>query len=280
MLRLTSGDTFLDINPDLAGSIWRLTHKGVDVMRATPDGATDALDTACFPLVPFCNRIRNGEFTLEGHDIKLAPNLAGHPHALHGQGWRNPWKVIEATPSRAVLSFYHRPDDWPWEYEATQTFELRPEGLRIYLSVKNLSRGAMPAGLGFHPYFNRTPETRLKTLHTGIWAADADNLPTTWHAGVLVKDWSKADKVTHDVQIDHCYTGFPGKAEIFEGERLTHTMRASPDCHWMHLFVPMGETYFCVEPVNHMPDPFNQPNSGLKCLKSGETSMIWMDLAF
>jgi aldose 1-epimerase len=29
-----------------------------------------------------------------------------------------------------------------------------------------------------------------------------------------------------------------------------------------------------------MPDPFNQPNSGLKCLKHDETAMIWMDIAF
>ena len=43
--------------------------------------------------------------------------------------------------------------------------------------------------------------------------------------------------------------------------------------------MPLNETFFCVEPVNHMPDPFNQPNSGLKTLKAGDTSMVWMDIA-
>ena len=280
MLRLSSDDTLLDINPDVAGAIFRLIRKGRDVLRPTADDTTDALLTSCFPLVPFCNRIRNGEFVVEGHKIKLPPNLGnGHPHPLHGQGWRNAWKVVEATPSRAVLIYHHLPDAWPWEYEAKLIYELRADGLRSFLSVKNLSRGVMPAGLGFHPYFQRTPDSRLKAAADGIWRADDECLPVSWHAGVLRKDWTHGDTVAHDVTIDHCYTGFRGRAEIYDGDRLTHTMRASPDCHWMHVFVPLGEDYFCVEPVNHMPDPFNQPNSGLKCLKSGETSMVWMDLS-
>jgi aldose 1-epimerase len=268
MLRLSSADTILDINPDVAGSISRLVRNGVDVMRPTPEGATDALQTACFPLVPFANRIRNGEFVFEGHKVQLAPNLGdGHPHTLHGQGWRKPWQVIETTAARAVLGYHHFADEWPWEYEATLIYELRADGVRVFLSVKNLSKATMPVGLGFHPYFIRKPDSRLKAAVDGVWISDEETLPRNWHAGVLKKDWT------------HGYTGFKGRAEIYEGEQLTHVLRASPDCHWMHVFVPLEGDYFCVEPVNHMPDPFNQPNSGLKCLKSGETKMIWMDIA-
>lgn len=281
MLRLSTTDTILDICPEVAGSIWRLTHKGADVMRPSPEGASDALQMACFPLVPFCNRIRNGEFVLEGHKVKLPPNLGnGHPHALHGQGWRNPWVVVEASPTRAVLTFHHSGDSWPWDYEATQVYEVRADGLRVYLSIKNLSRGSMPAGLGFHPYFKRTSQTRLKATVDGIWRNDDDCLPLTWHAGVLRKDWTRGDVISHEVTIDHCYTGFAGRADIYEGERHTHTLRASPDCHWLHIFAPLDEDFFCAEPVNHMPDPFNQPNSGMKCLKSGESRLVWMDIAF
>ncbi|MGA9658511.1 MAG: aldose 1-epimerase [Asticcacaulis sp.] len=279
MLRLNASDTVLDINPEVAGSIWQFTHKGLDVMRPALDGTKEALETSCFPLVPFCNRIRNGEFVFEAHEVRLPPNMGDHPHALHGQGWRNAWEVVEVTASRAVLRYHHAPDSWPWDYEATVIYDLRKGGLRMDLSVKNLSHGTMPVGLGFHPYFNRTDETRLKTKVDGIWRPDEDGLPMTWHAGVLRKDWSKADKILMDVTIDHCYTGFNGKAEIYEGTQLTHKLRASPDCHWMHLFAPLGEDFFCVEPVNHMPDPFNQPNSGLKCLKSGATASVWMDIA-
>lgn len=279
MLRLSCGDAVLDLNPAVGGSISRLTRNGKDVMRPTPEGATDALQTACFPLVPFCNRIRDGAFVFEGRKVKLSPNLPGHPHTLHGQGWRSAWQVVESSPTRAVLSYHHAPGEWPWDYEAVVVYELRGDGLRMYLTVRNLSKSTMPAGLGFHPYFNRTPDSRLKARVDGIWRADDECLPVSWHAGVLRKDWTHGEPVAHDVTIDHCYTGFGGRAEISEGSRLTHVLRASPECRWLHLFVPLGETYFCVEPVNHMPDPFNQPNSGLKSLKAGDTSMVWMDIA-
>ncbi|MGN6424823.1 MAG: aldose 1-epimerase [Asticcacaulis sp.] len=279
MLRLSCGDSVLDLNPDLGGSIARFTHKGADVMRPTPDDATDVLQSSCFPLVPFCNRIRDGKFVVEGHKVQLSPNLGDSPHTLHGQGWRNAWRVVEASASRAVLSYRHGADEWPWDYEATQVFELRDKGLRVYLNVTNLSRGHMPAGLGFHPYFNLTDQTRLKAHVDGVWISDDEVLPRNWHAGVLFKDWTHGDALKFDKLIDNCYTGFHGRAEVFEGQNLTHVLRASPDCHWLHIYVPLGEDYFCAEPVNHMPDPFNQPNSGMKCLKAGETRMIWMDIA-
>jgi aldose 1-epimerase len=278
MLRLSTADTVLDINPDVAGSICRWTRNGRDVLRPALDGTTDALMTACFPLVPWCNRIRGGAFVFEGHKVKMGPNLGDSPHTLHGHGWRNPWKVVEATAARAVLSYTHAADSWPWDYEAILVYDLRGDGLRCHLSVRNLSSWTMPAGLGFHPYFNRTGATRLKAGFDGVWISDDETLPRNWHAGPLRKDWTKGDTLNNDITIDNCYTGFKGKADIFEGERLTHTLRASPDCRWLHIFVPLGETYFCAEPVNHMPDPFNQANSGLSILKAGETETVWMDV--
>lgn len=279
MLRLQVQDTVLDINPDIAAALWRFTHEGRDVLRPTVGETTDALMTGNFPLVPWCNRIRDGSFVVEGRKVKMPGNLGDSPHTLHGHGWRAAWRVVEASPSRAVLSYHHMPDTWPWEYEATVAYELRPDGLRCYLTIRNLSRGTMPSGLGFHPYFNRTPQTRLKAAVDGVWLSDDEVLPRNWHAGVLKKDWTRGDVVSHDITIDNCYTGFGGKAEIFEGDRLTHTLRASPNCHWLHIYAPVDNpSFFCAEPVNHMPDPFNQPNSGLKCLKADMTDMVWMDL--
>ena len=279
MLRLSVSDTVLDINPEVGGSLWRFTRGGLDIMRPTADGVHDALLTAGFPLVPFCNRIRDGAFVLEGHRVQMAGNLGTSPHTLHGHGWRNPWTVVEASPSRAVLSYRHAADTWPWDYESTLIHELRRDGLRSFLTVKNLSRGLMPAGLGFHPYFNRTRETRLRANLSGVWISDDETLPRNWHAGTLKKDWTHGDTLDHDKTIDNCYTGFIGRAEIFENSRPTLTLRASPDCQWLHIFAPVGGDFFCAEPVNHMPDPFNQPNSGLKIIKAGETAMVWMDIA-
>ncbi len=278
MLRLTVKDSAVDLSPELAGAIFRYTRNDSDVLRPAEAGTHNALMTSSFPLVPWCNRLRDGAFNIEGHQIRLPPNFGDSPHTLHGHGWRAAWRVEEASASRAVLSYHHMPDAWPWEYEAMLVYELREDGLRCQLSCRNLSTSTMPCGLGFHPYFNRTRQTRLQATVDGVWISDEETMPRNWHAGVFKKDWTRGDIVDHDITIDNCYTGFRGKAEIFEGERLTHTLKASSDCKWLHVFAPIGEDFFCAEPVNHMPDPFNKPNSGLTCLKPGMTSSAWMDI--
>lgn len=280
MISLSHTSAQLELLPELGGAIGRLTYKGRDVLRVTPEGADDVLQTACFPLVPFCNRIRDGRFVFGGNEIRLKPNLGDHPHNLHGQGWRSQWSVTEASASRALLSYRHQADEWPWDYEATQLFELGAQGLRVWLSVRNLSLSPMPVGLGFHPYFNRTDKTRLKAQVSGVWLSDEDCLPVEWHAGRWQKDWGNGDKVSHDSLIDHCHTGYSGRVEISEGRKPVVSLRASPDCGWLHIYVPPGEDFFCAEPVNHLPDPFNHANSGLRCLRPNEVAMVWMDLHF
>jgi aldose 1-epimerase len=278
MLRLTVKDSAIDLDPEVGGAIFRYSRNDRDVLRPAQVGTRDALMTSAFPLVPWCNRIRDGAFSIEGHHIHLPPNSGDGPHVLHGHGRRAAWQVEERQAARAVLRYHHMPDAWPWEYEAMLVYELREDGLRCQLSCRNLSTSTMPAGLGFQPFFNRTPATRLKAAVDGVWINDEDALPRNWHAGVLKKDWTHGDIVDHTVTIDNCYTGFRGKAEIFEGAQLTHTVKASSDCKWLHVFAPLDEDFFCAEPVNHMPDPFNKPNSGLSCLKSGMTASIWMDI--
>ena len=100
MLRLTAGDTILDINPAIAGAMWRLTHKGRDALRPTADGMTDALMTANFPLVPWCNRLRDGAFVAEGRKVQLPRNFGDSPHPLHGHGWQTAGRCCVIAISR------------------------------------------------------------------------------------------------------------------------------------------------------------------------------------
>ena len=278
MLTLRAGALCLEIDPDRGAAIRHLIRDGVAVMRPTPDDKTDALDCASFPLVPFCNRIRDAEFSFQCVHANLEPTPETLPHALHGHGWRRPWKLEAAGRDDAVLGYRHSPDGWPWAYEARLVYRLRPDGLHATLTLKNLDTRAMPGGLGFHPYFNRTPLTRLKAEVDGVWMSRPDCIPTFRQGGVWRKNWPKGDVIDDTQLLDHCHTGFMGKVEIFEGSQLTLTMTSSANCHWLHLFAPVGADYFCAEPVSHMPDPFNQPNSGLWRLAPGEEVSVWMDI--
>lgn len=269
----------VEILPALGAALGRFTWDGRDVTRPAPAGTSDVLDAGGFPLVPFCNRIRDGRFHFGGHNVILPPNLGDHPHALHGQGWRGAWTVESASDVEAVLSFDHAPGEWPWAYRARQRFALGDEGLRLDLSVTNTGDEAMPAGLGFHPYFPARPGERLRAGVAGVWMIDGDCLPTTHVEGAWRSDWAAGAPTAVSELIDNCYTGWDGVATLSAPGGASTTLTASPDCRWLHIYSPPGADFVCAEPVANRPDPFNGEDSGIKVLAPGETAAVWMVIA-
>ena len=162
--------------PDLGGAIAALTHHGRPVLRSS-EGPDDVLQTACFPLVPFANRIEGGRFAFGGRDIVLEVAPEGAPHALHGHGWRSGWAVEQVTARSAVLRLDYAAAGWPWPYAAWQRLCLTSCELLVELTIENRHRSAaMPAGLGLHPYFPRTPATRIACAATHEWRNDPTGL--------------------------------------------------------------------------------------------------------
>jgi aldose 1-epimerase len=162
---LHSGNLELALSPSIGGSIsgfeWLDDNRGrFPLMRGCHSGSINVLEAACFPLVPFVNRIRGSKFTFRGREVALQPNMAGDPNVLHGQGWQSRWNVLFATDAEAELVFEHQAGEWPWTYEARQLFRLDGGGLSVDLSCFNTSTDPMPCGLGQHPYFDCGPGTR------------------------------------------------------------------------------------------------------------------------
>src|SRR5688500_9839286 len=149
---LSPGRLALPLTPSMGGSIsaleWIAGDRRVPVLRKCNSCFENVLEAASFPLVPYVNRIRGGRFAFRGREVTLVPNMAGDPSPLHGQGWLGAWQVESATTNDAVLSFHHRPCEWPWEYRAEQHFELDEAGLSLRLTCRNLSDHPMPCGLG------------------------------------------------------------------------------------------------------------------------------------
>ena len=66
ILELAHGDLRLALDPALGGALLSFRKGDVDLLRPTPAGASDVLETACFPLVPYANRIADGRFVPTG----------------------------------------------------------------------------------------------------------------------------------------------------------------------------------------------------------------------
>lgn len=282
LLTLRWGENEVVLAPSVGGAVasYRSGADGrtVDWLRPT-DAADiergDQLATACFPLVPYSNRIRAGRFVFDGRDVQLRRNFGDRPHSIHGHGWQAPWTVADAGASTAILEYRHAAGPWPFDYSARQTFELAADGLTVRLELVNESEHRMPAGIGLHPYFPRTPKTRVRAGVSRIWLTDDEVMPLERVRPLGAIDPNRG-VAADGVHLDNVYTGWNGRAEIEWPEYGTRLeMTADGPLVFLVLFTPQGEDFLCVEPVSHCTDAFNMAargaqDTGMRVLEPGE----------
>ena len=233
--------------------VWEWLRPASDVAVSRRDG----YEAAAFPLVPFSNRIRDGRFRFDGRDVVLPLNRTPERHAIHGQGWQATWTPREVSTASALLEFHHAPDAWPWAYRASQRFTLSPTGLTIELALHNDSDTPMPAGLGWHPYFLRTPRTTLTAAVERIWRTDAEMLPTDLVPSPVTARLSAGVPID-SVSLDNGFTGWSRRAVIEWPERgVRLVMTAERPLDFLTVFIPPSLPFFCVEPVTHATDALN-----------------------
>lgn len=271
---LVKGDMLLELDPCAGGAISKLKHRDLDVLRPAPERvgpAFNPLQQSAFPMVPFVGRIHDGRFEIDDTDIELHANLPPEPHAIHGHGWQDIWKVESQTKTQAVLSYHHDADAWPWTYIARQIFKLSENRLTVTLSVENLSETPMPAGLGWHPYFERKDATLIVPT-TNVWTVDSETGQNSPSPVKITEDLSRA-RIVDGLTLDTSFSVAPGAIDI---NWPTHGISIKSDPVFGHatIFVPPGDEYFCVEPTTHAPNAVNSDlddaTTGLKWLAPGQ----------
>jgi aldose 1-epimerase len=275
LITLRAGDAAVELAPEAGGSVTRYwIERGAvtwEWLRPTPAGALRAGHpylAAAFPLVPYSNRIRAGRFTFRGRSVVEPLNRPPERHAIHGHGWQARWQPTEVTAATARLEYRHPAGAWPWAYHATQRFTLTPSGLTVELSLSNQSAAPMPAGLGWHPYFPRTPRVTITADVRAMWLTDEEKMPTERVAPPAAPFGRGRD---------NCFVGWSRRVTIDWpelGARLV--MRATPPLDYLVVFTPARRPFFCVEPVSHVTDAFNlaeagRSDSGTLVLEPGET---------
>lgn len=274
---LSSGRTSARISSH-GGAVLRLDHAGVPLLRPA---AVDVLpiDSACYPLVPFGNRIRDNRFTFADKAYTLIPNTDWDSHYLHGEGWRSAWRVTEQRQGHVELAHKHDGSSLPYIYSALQQFTLDDDGATFGLSVTNRGEAPMPFGLGWHPYFPMTPQTTLQTRTGRMWTEDPGWLPGEPTALPDELDFA-APKQLPCHWVNNGFEDWSGQARIeWPERRLALRIQADPLFRSMFLFVSdtsfdpsYRRDFFALEPMSHLADGHNQPDlGGLAVLAPGET---------
>ena len=286
LISLSAGPLDLVLSPATGGCIARFTYQDegrhVPILRGCEGAPDEVLAAGCFPLVPFVNRIRGGQFSFRGRTVRLPANMAGDPSPLHGQGWLAPWRVATVSANEATLEFDHPAGEWPWAYVARQHFTLNETSLEIALSCRNRSAKPMPCGLGQHPYFPCSTATRIATQVEHVWTIDENVLPVERIPATGRFDLT--DRTVCGLGLDHGFGGWGGTARLSDPDWPFVLEMASPDAGFFQLYSPPEGGVFVAEPVTHANAALNRPEQewadlGMRILAPDEEMTLVMRLS-
>eukprot|EP01032_Pedospumella_encystans_P030230 gene30230-34122_t len=102
--------------------------------------------------------------------------------------------------------------------------------------------------LGWHPYFNKRPDTRVQFRTQNRWEMGTDKLPThpVAHGGL--------DQGTADLTVDHCFDGWDGLLTL---EDSVLRVRVRSALSRVVVFTTPQRDNIAVEPVSHVNNALN-----------------------
>lgn len=283
----------LGLVPRLGGGVaaWQLEREQglLDLWRPWDGRNPDRYSLASFAMLPWSNRISGGGLEHDGQFHPMAPNHTGEPYPIHGDGWLQPWALTQPDQDTLLMALEsHQFDGNPYDYHATQTFQLLEGGLDQTVRVTHLGETALPYGLGLHPWFLRSPQTRLQTNVRGVWLSGDDPLPTR-HTAQFPPSWDlNAGLDVNGTLVDNAFTGWSGQAYIDWPEHQLRLDMRVPEIHhrgqhdgFCLLYRPPLGPAFCFEPVTHPIDAFHVPGQpGLRVLNKGESLTLTVEWRF
>ncbi len=281
-LAIEAGPARAEIAPDAGAALASLVVDGRPALcpkAGRPEGSPFAL--AMNLLLPFSNRV-SGPFRFEGRVIQLPANLEGEPFPIHGDAFQRPWAVADQEADAARLRLAEG-GMGPFRYEAEVLYRLTPSSLRAELRLTSRAEAALPWGLGFHPWFPRDAQTRIRFRAGGHWPQDPRHLPATPAPVALPPglDFSALASPPRD-WINAAFSGWNGEAEVAQGETAVSLRLSAGGLGTLILYSPSAQAPFlCLEPVSHPVDAHNLPGQpGLVRLAPGESLSAFLVLSW
>jgi aldose 1-epimerase len=104
-------------------------------------------------LLPWPNRIEDGQYEFGGRSYQLPLTEVGARTAIHGLVRWSAWRVAERELDRVVLEHVLHPQPgYPFALALAVEYALSDDGLQVRMTATNVGADACPYGCGFHPY--------------------------------------------------------------------------------------------------------------------------------
>ncbi|MFF5537338.1 aldose 1-epimerase [Streptomyces cinerochromogenes] len=252
-ITLTAGEAEVRVSPAAGGRISSLKAGSLELLRQGPR-------YGCFPMVPWCGRIREGRF-LDGGTVRRMP-LNSPPHAIHGTARDGAWRTARVTENEAVIT-YELTDPWPHPGRVTQVVALAEDALTLTMSVETYD-DSFPAQLGWHPWFHRSlggEDVQLDFKPAWQEERGADHLPTGNRIDPRPGPW------------DDCF-GMPGGVDVTLTWPGQLELKVTSREEWVVVYDEQAEAV-CVEPQTGPPNGLNTLPRLVTPLEPLEATTTW-----
>ena len=265
------GDEVDSVGIDVAngGRLNSLVMSGRERLIASPCQAEILPDLAwgCFLMAPFVGRLSNSEVRWGGRAEKVPSNHG--PHAIHGVAYDVPWTVAWSSDSAALITCELDGDRWPFRGRLAQRIAIARG--RMMLEAEIRADEPMPAALGWHPWFRRDGDVRVRVASDRVLRLGDGSIPTGETDPVDSRTDLRQMPNIDGMALDHVYASVESPATVAWPDLELH-IAFEPPIESVVVFVhPQA---FCVEPMTAWPDAIRLseagcPDTGLVSLPAG-----------
>jgi aldose 1-epimerase len=267
LIRLRAGDRLATVDATRGGRLASLIVAGRELLVPAPDADDRGVDWGCFLMAPWPGRLADGRVPWQGGTVQL--RRTREPHALHGVVYDRTWSVDRAEEDQVVLSCGFDPVEWPFGGRVRQRIRLAADHLELHAVITAGPR-AMPAALGWHPWFRRTDgEPRLRVDADEVLET-RDMIPTGRRRDVAGRTDLRTGPRLGDRRLDHAYVDVRSPV-VATWPDLELRFEFRPPVGVLVVYTPPGAV--CIEPQTAWPNALGAltPESGVRALEPGET---------
>jgi aldose 1-epimerase len=250
-------------------------------------------------LWPWPNRLDWDGYYFDGKEYRLNMALGnvrpdGNKQPIHGLvTFSNYWEVIDAGANAnaawvtSQLKYSKHPElaqQFPFEHRVEMTYQLSGGRPTVTTKIVNLSAGAMPVSLGFHPYFqlhdSPRDEWKIRIAAKDQWLLNDKLTPTTETAPTADQFPNPLEFPLAGAALDHVFGGLlrdqGGRARFSlmgKQERIDVFFHDTFDTSV--IYAPTRGAFVCFEPMAGITNALNLQHRGtykaLQSIKAGET---------
>lgn len=244
-------------------------------------------------LMPWPNRVRDGQFSFDGRDLQLPLTEPSRHNASHGLARWVAWSVEEHTGHSVSLTYrLMAQTGWPWTLDLHVAYDLSADGLTVTQTATNDSGRTAPYASGAHPYLRvgEGPVDRWElTLPaaTRLLVDDERLLPTGREAVEGTAYDFRVARPLRDVVLNHCFTDLDRDADgtttaVLRDPASGDGVTLWVDGHhpWLLLYtaddVPAtARRSLAIEPMTAPPDALRTGEDLLTLAPDETVSVVW-----